>query len=623
MAKLDQLLSGLKAEGEVAIEGGFTLDRDKAREKMRQFQLPDPRRYVLLLVQSAVHKRARKIEFVIDADDMRMTFDGEAFGLEDLDDLYTAILGERDRPGLRARQELALALNAAMALNPRFIRFQSQAQGRAVRAELRPGRTDVIEEVDPDPRLGDGPVTTIHVKERFRAGLVLKFFRDIRGNVAEEVLLREACAFAETPIILDGAPISGGLRLPGVPLVSTRIEARELTGRAGLMGGDLPRPAMLVILTAGVRLAEHPLSGEFPDGFVAMVDGTELRKDVSQSDVVKDARYEAMVSSLRKSVDVILRQLILGLLGREGIAGQPRYSGPRSLDEAPPWLEGLLRRETAARGPITRLDQESWKLGRLLMDLPLWRSVEGTRVSTAELHRGNRDVVYVSETPDADIPSAYLKALYAPHKEEVRLLERLFDDRLKDRTRALARDIERERKRRSFLARKQQPVLAQGLYRARVSIGTERFRGEVGLRMHGTQHPSISIIKDGCLLQRIECDLEELGVVGLTAAIEGDFRPTADWDRSHRDDTLAEALIEIASATQEAIRIDAVEARGMLLMHEERRRFILAFAALATDLARAMLRMGGFSKQRQARYINAFESRSRRPARSSGSQRRS
>jgi hypothetical protein len=97
VSKVDQLIGELASAGEVHSEGGFSIDREKAREKMRQFQLADPRRYVLLLVQSAVHQGATKLDFEIDADDMRLTFDGRPFVREDLEELYTGPSSGRGR----------------------------------------------------------------------------------------------------------------------------------------------------------------------------------------------------------------------------------------------------------------------------------------------------------------------------------------------------------------------------------------------------------------------------------------------------------------------------------------------------------------------------------------------
>ena len=62
-----RLIADLRADGEVISAGEFTLDREKAREKLRHFQLADPRRYVLELVQAAVLKGAERILFEIDS----------------------------------------------------------------------------------------------------------------------------------------------------------------------------------------------------------------------------------------------------------------------------------------------------------------------------------------------------------------------------------------------------------------------------------------------------------------------------------------------------------------------------------------------------------------------------
>ena len=61
MSKAAELIAGLQSDAEFDSDGGFSLDREKAREKMRQFQLADPHRYVLLLVEAAVLRGATTI----------------------------------------------------------------------------------------------------------------------------------------------------------------------------------------------------------------------------------------------------------------------------------------------------------------------------------------------------------------------------------------------------------------------------------------------------------------------------------------------------------------------------------------------------------------------------------
>ena len=120
---IDRLTAELRAGGTAEGEGGFSLDREKAREKLRQFQLADPHRYVLLFVQALVARGATSIRIEIDADDVRIEADGSPLGTGDFDELYSSMFSAvRARPGLR---ELALATNAAMALNPRYVRVDS------------------------------------------------------------------------------------------------------------------------------------------------------------------------------------------------------------------------------------------------------------------------------------------------------------------------------------------------------------------------------------------------------------------------------------------------------------------------------------------------------------------
>ncbi|MCA9714976.1 MAG: hypothetical protein KC468_09850, partial [Myxococcales bacterium] len=149
MSKVEELVAALHEEGALDSEGSFTLDSERAREKLRQYQLARPHEYVLLLVQAAVLRGATKIRFDIDADDVRMNFDGAPFTREDFADLYSAMFVERASRAVQARQELALAVNAAMALNPRYIRVFSGDTTSRVFLELRPNRPDKLDEVKP------------------------------------------------------------------------------------------------------------------------------------------------------------------------------------------------------------------------------------------------------------------------------------------------------------------------------------------------------------------------------------------------------------------------------------------------------------------------------------------
>src|SRR5690606_38543067 len=139
------LMSSLRADGVVDSEGRFTLDREQARSKMQRFQLADARLYVLELVQAAVLRGATAIRFDIDADDMRMRFDGEPFTAGELDDLYGSVFADGHDRRFEAVRQLAIALNAAMSMNLSHIDLRSGS----VRLTVRPGQADAITTIDP------------------------------------------------------------------------------------------------------------------------------------------------------------------------------------------------------------------------------------------------------------------------------------------------------------------------------------------------------------------------------------------------------------------------------------------------------------------------------------------
>ena len=207
---LKEVLENLERDGVADSKGEFSLDREKARQKMRQFQLADPYRYVLELVQAAVLKGASRIRFDIDADDMRMKFDGEPFTKKDFDQIYASLFVKLDRKPTRARKQLALGLNAAMALNPRYIRVQSGDGKTGAELELRPKKPDVYAEAE-KPVTG----TQIHIKSRFRPGLFVSFFKNLSGTLPEENNLRVYCRMADVEIDLENTIISKGMELPG------------------------------------------------------------------------------------------------------------------------------------------------------------------------------------------------------------------------------------------------------------------------------------------------------------------------------------------------------------------------------------------------------------------------
>ena len=172
----EDLIAALQGAGRVDSEGSFSFDREKAREKLRTFQVAEPQRYVLHWVALATLQGASRLEIECDSDDLIARFDGAPITAEDLDDLYNASFAAAPTDRQRARQQLAIGLHAALALNPRHVRLTSGA----LTMLARHGAAD---EIGAAKAATAG--TQIHVKQRFRPGLLVRFVKHLRGTLAE------------------------------------------------------------------------------------------------------------------------------------------------------------------------------------------------------------------------------------------------------------------------------------------------------------------------------------------------------------------------------------------------------------------------------------------------------
>ena len=286
---IDSLLADLVAEGTVESEGAFTLDRDKAREKMRQFQLADPLEYLLQLVRAAVLRGATALTFAIDTDDMWLSFDGNPFTIEDFDELYGALFGRGEGGVLAARRHLALGVNSALALDPRHVRVES---GEAV-LEARPGADDAFGPLT--PARAD---TRVHVRDRLRLGNLVRFVRVLSGSLPELTLLAARCAYCPVPLTLNGDRLDGGLaRLRGelVSWVEVEDDGVFVAGGHGL--DDAPGTVSLV--AAGVTIRDVALPTA--PGFRAVAGSRALRTDVSQADVVQDEAWATLMQGVERA----------------------------------------------------------------------------------------------------------------------------------------------------------------------------------------------------------------------------------------------------------------------------------------------------------------------------------
>jgi hypothetical protein len=631
---MSELLAELAAAGRVEAEGGFTIDPEKAREKLRHYQLADPHRHVLLLVEAAISLGADKLEFEIDSDDVHLRFGGAVLEYAQLENIYASLFAQADQLSrqapeqqqrMRGLQQLAFALNSAMALNPRFARVVSIGpDGRGTALELHPAEPDVLTPVEKQP-----PGNHIHVKDRFRIGLVVEFLRSLDGRVAEAVLLREHCRWSRTPVFINGDQISGPMQFFGEPWsVIDIVDGDRIIGRAALgvptlaaTYAQLESPSA-DLLSNGVFIEGCSLMGRAVMGFEAIVDSRRFSKDVSQTKLVQDASYERVIASVLAAQDKLIHRL--AERGRVG--------------SVPAWAEDMLSEWLRSRVPARPRAQV---LQRLLDDdevfaavtVTLMWSVIGTAkpMSIRALIESKHPIRYV--TSDFEFAPLELSfVLRVSPGPEKALLDHLFGDRLQDSTEALQREAERRNHRLAFMTRRHLPSLDEGVYSVREPIRGEvigpdgdaprPIEGELGVRALGQQRGWLRLLSESCVL----CEHALDGPIpGLYAVVEAPLSGNDTYDAARPTPALAAALISVLEALERAlarlaregvITAQHIELRALLRLYIQqvcRRDYGVTFLSkhgfTARDAKRALEQLGvalrpawGFDDAREAQH---------------------
>ena len=279
-AAVAAMIERLRADG-AAEPGTFTIDRAEAHRQMAAFQLPDKALYVLDLVQLAVCKQATRLELDHVGRRLRLSFDGAPITAEDVALAHSTLFFPTadSAPPVRARARLALALGMVTARGARLeLTSGDGRRGERLVVEGGPEQVDEVSDVGPGTRIE------------------LDF---VDGSPeAELTLLRERVRFASLPILLNGERLDAGFELRDA-FVKTACDTEEAPCQ---MGFEIRRRGgRMLLVTDGVLLAEHAIDNT-RDGFVALVEASSLRRDLSGWELVRDDRFDAVVSGIRKNL---------------------------------------------------------------------------------------------------------------------------------------------------------------------------------------------------------------------------------------------------------------------------------------------------------------------------------
>lgn len=321
---LDRLLQQEAGVGRLDSSGQFSVDLQKMRVKLSQYQLAEPGFYVLKMIQAAVASGSERVEVALKSGRVEVAFDQAP-------PLTSVLEALALRGSHRAARHLAVGLNAAMNVADRVAWTVGNRMLVLTRTE-----TEVAEATGPE-------------------GVVVKKTKRLLALPASTRSERDAvysrCQWTPAEVLLDGQPLAGpfppcaraawherlsqpfylmrhydlgkGLRLPGPdlglqarrvggawvaeaparswltefstfrPVDDGRLECRAVFGLPlGLEGASA-----VVFLLDGVALDPEVVPGG-PPGALALVAAPELSVDLSQFKAVQDHVYLKRVDAV-------------------------------------------------------------------------------------------------------------------------------------------------------------------------------------------------------------------------------------------------------------------------------------------------------------------------------------
>ncbi len=529
MADADPLIDALRAGGAQSGGGAFTLDAARARAKLREFQLADPHRYILLLVQAMAQRGATHIEVVIDANDTVMTSDAAPLTFEELQDLYMLLFAATPPPaGLR---ELALACNAAMATDPRWVRVECRGPDGSSDGVRLEQRNDAEDRVDRVAGLTAG--MRVHVRERFGLGIVRRFFAAGSDAIREQAVLRHGCRFSTLPLLLSGEPL---LRESADDAVRAWHDVTHDGRRIGELGlSAAGTRGRLELVRHHVWLTTHALDEPRLVGVRGVVDVSHLRTDASMTDVVRDDEFAAVLHAVRSTHDVALSAACRRHPAGDGVlAGLVREALCHRIGAHLAEADAELGTLATPGGP-SRWRFESEPL-RDFLRVSLWSTVGGERRSSAELLA--RGPVHHSAVEIHPTPPEFADIVFAKGRAET-LLRAAFPGRTVDYGNYVRRTATREANRAALDERLHSVILpSRGNYDFIAPFSAPSVEGVIGWSAAAGASWIRVILRERLLVQ-IPVE-PEFGTIHV--AVSAAFTPTDMLDDAMRDAAFAAAM---------------------------------------------------------------------------------
>lgn len=308
MSQLDALLARSRAPGAFKNRRHFTLSREKAIEKQREFALRDPRGYVLEIIQGAVFAGATYMAVDARKNDILIAWVGAPMlQREELENLFDYLFANRTDARIRHMVQLAVGINALIQRKPRSIRLESGAGGRCIRLEMdADGQNASIGEVE-------NPIEGTYLIAEFGGGWMQRFGFTSSQETNVEALIEKRCLYTPVPILLNGNAPFGFRATRNIEIFGSRDQVQFDEGeRRGVVAlhSSAKAPRGFRVVVGGVWITDLPLTEVSDKPLVGVICDDGLRKTADQADIVQDDRYVRLLHAVQPHATTLVRRTV-------------------------------------------------------------------------------------------------------------------------------------------------------------------------------------------------------------------------------------------------------------------------------------------------------------------------
>ena len=363
MSQLDALLERSRSPGAFVERRRFSLSRDKAIDKLREFSLRDPRQYVLELIQSAVFSGASYIAVDAGHEQVLVAWvGGTPFNEKQLGSIFDYLFLDRSDLDHRAPIQLAVALNALLQRRPKTLRVESGDGRHTVRLDMDRKGNGAI-------GVPESSLAGTYVLAEFGADWFHRFSGD--QQTPEERLVEERCRFSPVPILLNGRAPFGyratrRIAMPACPEQVPFDDGERFGVVASPPKSGVSRGIKLVVGGVWITSLELPELGSIPgyatgrreaQTLTGVIADDRLRKTADHSDIVRERRFAEMLHAVQPHATDLIQSMTRGEYQPPEL---PKLVGGVAVAEPlPDVIEQLAPRPSLGRRALERIPEGS------------------------------------------------------------------------------------------------------------------------------------------------------------------------------------------------------------------------------------------------------------------------